>query len=205
MKWLAIILLIFSFSIITKAQDQEISADSVIITEQIDTLNIKGTAIIVPDTLADKRTPGQAALLSAIMPGAGQIYNGKFWKLPLIYSGALTMGFYINFNHDRYIAFRTLLLSETDSDPRTINDTPLNDSQLRRRTDNWRRNRDLLIGLTIFLYALNIIDAHVDAHLKDFDVSENLALQINPSVQQTLVLNQQVNTFGLSLTLKFLP
>lgn len=205
MKWLAIILLIFSFSIITKAQDQEISADSVIITEQIDTLNIKGTVIIVPDTLADKRTPGQAALLSAIMPGAGQIYNGKFWKLPLIYSGVLTMGFYINFNHDRYIAFRTLLLSETDNDPRTINDTPLNDSQLRRRTDNWRRNRDLLIGLTIFLYVLNIVDAHVDAHLRDFDVSENLSLQINPSVQQTLVLNQQVNTFGLSLTLKFLP
>ena len=205
MRWLAIILFIFSFSIITKAQDQEISADSAVIIDQIDTLNLRGTVIIVPDTIVDSRTPAQAALLSAIMPGAGQIYNGKFWKLPLIYSGALTLGYYIGFNHDRYIAFRTLLLSETDDDPRTINDTPLNDDQLRRRTDNWRRNRDLLIGLTIFLYALNIVDAHVDAHLRDFDVSENLSLQINPSVQQTLAQNQSVNTFGLSLTLKFLP
>ena len=204
MRWLAIILLIFSYSIITKGQDQEISADSVVIKDQIDTLNLRGT-LIVPDTTVDNRTPGQAALLSAVLPGAGQIYNQKYWKLPLIYAGALAMGYYINFNHDRYIFFRTLLLSETDNDPRTINDTRLNDDQLRRRTDRWRRNRDLMIGLTIFLYALNIVDAHVDAHLRDFDVSENLALQINPSVQQTLAQNQPVNTFGLSLTLKFLP
>ncbi len=145
--------------------------------------------------------PNKASLYSAVLPGLGQAYNGKYWKIPLIYSGLSVMAFYIKFNHNQYVTFRTLLFAELDNDPTTVNNTALDVDGLRRNTDNWRRNRDLLIVLTGVVYVLNIVDAHIDAHFKTFDLDEDLTLKVRPSFDSLPVSPTPVA--GLSLTLKF--
>jgi len=149
----------------------------------------------------DVHNPNKASLYSAVLPGLGQAYNGKYWKIPLIYSGLSVMAFYIKFNHNQYITFRTLLFAELDSDPTTVNNTALDVDGLRRNTDNWRRNRDLLIVLTGVVYVLNIVDAHIDAHFKTFDLDKDLTLKLEPSFESLPI--STMPAAGLSLTLKF--
>jgi len=172
-----------------------------------DTLSIEQLAetdrleIVEQDTSEDKRTPAQATLYSAVLPGLGQAYNKKYWKIPIIYGTAAFLGFIVDFNHDQYIAFRTLLLAETDSDPGTINDSPFSEEVLRRNTDSFRRDRDFSIGLLIVLYALNIIDAQVDGHLDKFAIDDELSLEIKPSFQEVSAFNN--HAIGISLSLNF--
>ena len=182
------------------SQDQPISEpDSVILIKPQDPIQGDIQEIETLPYDENKETPqAKAALYSAVLPGLGQAYNKKYWKIPLIYAGAAGMGYYISFSHDRYITFRTLLFAESDDDPDTINDTPLSQETLRRNTDDWRRNRDLMIGLLVLLYFLNIVDAHVDAHLKEFDINEDLALSLKPAN----ITAGAVTGTGLSLSLK---
>ena len=141
------------------------------------------------------RDPKRAALFSAVVPGLGQAYNNKYWKIPLIYGGFFALGYYIDWNNDNYNFYRNALFEQLNNNS---NSTGFNESQLRQITDEFRRNRDILIILTGVLYGLNIIDAHVDAHLKEFDINEDLALSIQPATVNTLVASGT----GLSIALK---
>ena len=138
----------------------------------------------------------KATIYSAALPGLGQIYNRKYWKLPLVYGGFFMLGYYINFNHDNFELFSQAYLDITDDDPNTTSylrlrlnpNTDLNNpahrtrltQNLRAGRDYWRRNRDLLIISTAAFYALNIIDASVDAHFFNFDVSDDLTVRWMP-------------------------
>ncbi|GAB3647894.1 hypothetical protein GCM10028791_10660 [Echinicola sediminis] len=149
----------------------------------------------------EAKNPRKAALLSAILPGAGQIYNEKMWKVPLIYGGIITNLYFVDFNNRRYQLFKEALMIYRDDDPTTENIFPnLNEDGLIRNVDYWRRNRDGVYLLFGAIYALNIVDALVDAHLSGFDVSDDLSLKIQPSVES---LYASGNSVGLSLKLKF--
>lgn len=131
--------------------------------------------VVVADTIRLEwrpegyKNPRKATLLSAVLPGAGQVYNGKSWKVPLIYGGFATNIFFIEFNDRRYKALREGLFQ---FDRGEENNFPnLNRDGLVRQVNFWRRNRDLNYFVFIGIYALNIVDAHVDAHLSTFDVS----------------------------------
>ena len=163
-------------------------------------LNIDTTKITEVPVNAEKiHSPKRATIYSAILPGLGQAYNKKYWKIPIIYAGFGTIGYFIGWNNKYYNTYKLAYSDLTDDDPTTDsyndleatqyydleNPTDYNNfkSGLSKQQDYYRRNRDLLIISIVGFYGLNLIDASVDAHLFDFDISEDLSLNWQPSVQ----------------------
>ena len=137
------------------------------------------------------KIPKKAALYSAILPGAGQVYTKKYWKVPVIYGGLITSAYYINESNDLYQLYKSTYLNRLDGD---FNDNlNYSDSDLRTLTEHYRRNREVSALLFTLTYILNIVDASVNAHLFDYDVSENLSLHIQP------VYFSKENASGFSL------
>ncbi len=143
----------------------------------------------------------KATLLSTFLPGAGQVYNRKIWKVPVIYGAFAGMIYLISFNNKNYKKFDNALLLRYDDDPDTVDDyvNIYTEDNLRSLSDFYRRNRDLsVIGLSL-VYVLNIIDAHVDAHLFTFNVDDNLSLDWKPIIQP----GPGLATSGLTFTRRF--
>jgi hypothetical protein len=151
-----------------------------------------------PDYSTLPKNPRKATKLSALLPGAGQVYNGKAWKVPILYAGFMADIYFIGYNNRRYQVFREALFTFDEGEPNIF--PSLNRDALVRNVDYWRRNRDLTILLLGVIYALNIIDANVDAHLSGFDISDELSLAIEPNMQQYAAHN---HSLGLSVKLKF--
>ncbi len=131
-----------------------------------------------------KHSPATATILSTIIPGLGQIYNGSFWKVPVVYGSFASLYYIIDFNNRGYNRFYKAYQLFTDNDPATIDEFNglRTADELKYYAVSYKRNRDLaFIGIVAF-YALNIIDANVDAHLLTWDVSDNLAMNIKPNV-----------------------
>jgi len=151
-----------------------------------------------PDYSNLPKNPRKATILSAVLPGAGQVYNGKSWKVPIIYAGLITDIYFIGYNNTRYQVFKEALIASDNNEP---TDFPtLNREGLVRNVDYWRGNRDLCYILLGAIYALNLIDANVDAHLSGFDISDDLALGIEPKIETFSANN---NSMGFSIKLKF--
>lgn len=130
----------------------------------------------------DPLSPARAAFYSAVLPGLGQAYNGKYWKIPIVYT-ALGVGVYFYFNndeqYDRYRdAYKSRLAGKTTDEFSDENGDPIVSTQgLIEAQRFYQRNKEISILVTLGLYALNIIDANVDAHLQQFNVSEDLSLK----------------------------
>tara|TARA_A100001037_G_scaffold301568_1_gene331377 strand:- start:704 stop:1219 length:516 start_codon:yes stop_codon:yes gene_type:complete len=127
------------------------------------------------------QSPKKAALLSLI-PGAGQVYNKKYWKVPIIYAGLITSAYYINDNNHQYKAYKKAYLIRIDNDPNTTDEYvgQYSSNDLIVLKDFYRRNREISILCFVGVYILNIVDASVDAHLFDYDISENISLNVSP-------------------------
>lgn len=151
-----------------------------------------------------EHSPKRASLLSAMLPGAGQVYNKRYWKVPLVY-GAIGASLYFAFEQkDQFEEFKEAYLFRVDDDATTIDskyDGIYTDQNLLTLIEDRRRNRDLLFVLAGFSYMLNIVDAAVDAHLYYFDVSDDLQASFRPKVLYD-PLNQQYTT-GIQLNIKF--
>lgn len=186
----------FSFARPVLGQD-ELLADTTF-------LNMSGsTTFFISKSTSD---PNKAALLSAILPGLGQAYNRQYWKIPIIYTAGIVMTHYIRYNNEIYNAFRTGLVAETDSRDDTIN--PFNEvipgrynqNTLELRRDYFRRNRDYLMIIGGVMYLLNIAEAHIAAHLKEFDINDGLTMKLQPSIQPTPLFSHAT---GISLRFRF--
>lgn len=154
------------------------------------------------DTLAKVHNPIKAAWLSAILPGAGQFYNKKYWKLPILYAGVGACVYFIRFNHHEYTVYRDVLINRRENPDGTDQFTGFyNNDQVRTLRDFYLRNRDFTVILSLLLYIGNIVDAHVDAHLMTFDVSDNLVLRATPYHHHDRVRVFQHS--GVSLALSF--
>lgn len=138
------------------------------------------------------KIPKKAALYSAILPGAGQVYTKKYWKVPIIYGGLITSAYYINESNDFYQLYKSTYLNRLDGD--FTDNLNYSDSDLRTLTEHYRRNREVSVLLFTLTYILNIVDASVNAHLFDYDVSEDLSLHIQP------VYFSKENASGISLS-----
>ncbi|MDD3108366.1 MAG: DUF5683 domain-containing protein [Alistipes sp.] len=148
----------------------------------------------------------KATTLSTICPGAGQIYNKSYWKVPIVLGGIATMGYTIDFNNRGYERFKLAYDLATDGDPNTVDEFNgrYEASYLKKLKDNYRRNRDLCIIITAGLYILNIIDAHVDAHMKDYDISDDLSMTLEPTmVQMYTMRTSSVNGLGVAFRMNF--
>lgn len=156
----------------------------------------------------------KATTLACIFPGAGQVYNKSYWKVPFVIGGFASMIYCIDWNNRGYQRFKKAynLLSAYDAHPEDFPDGPTDEfhgryaaSYILNLRNNFRRNRDLCIIITGALYVLQIIDAHVDAHLKDYDISDDLSMNLEPLVDYTYVPNAGGNrpVFGFNMSLKF--
>jgi len=141
----------------------------------------------------------KAVIFSAILPGLGQIYNRKYWKLPLVYGGALGLTYAITWNGSTYGDYKNAYSDLVNDVPNgryhnflpygitSADDYPYGGreafrSRLKRQKDTFRRNRDLAIIVAVGIYALCMIDAYVDAQLYDFDMSPDLSMSVYPVV-----------------------
>ena len=143
--------------------------------------------VVPPDTVtidmvAPDHSPRRAALYSAVLPGLGQIYNKKYWKVPIVYAGFGILGYFIIWNNDRYQLFRRERIARQNGQAGPLSDnTRVSESTLPRNVDQFRQQRDQTIIYTAAWYALNIMDAIVDAHLIEFDVNPDLSLKLEPT------------------------
>lgn len=142
----------------------------------------------------------------AILPGAGQVYNRAWWKVPITWAAVGTpVGFAI-FNHRQYTLYNNAYRAVLSNDSITtavVNGTELSQNSLQTERDAYRRNRDLMFILTSIGYALTIIEAYVDAHLAGFDVSPNLSLHIQPRLLPVNIAGQARVGAGMHLGLRF--
>ncbi len=162
-----------------------------------------------PDTVllksyATRYDPRKALLYAAVLPGMGQIYNKKYWKLPLVYGGFGALAYGVNFYQQGFLRYKRELFTNLelglikDGDIRT-GDT-FTTANYRRIVDLYKRQRDFMLILMAGMYLLQIVDAHVDAHLKEFDVNPELKVSLQPLMEHTAMLGNQS---GFSLIIRF--
>ena len=148
--------------------------------------------------IQETKSPKKASIYSAILPGAGQIYNEKYWKTPVIYLSIGTAFYIANWNKKEYLHYRNALANKTDGDENTIDQYQnFTESNLITIKNYHRKNRDLGYIITVGIYLLNILDASVDAHLFNFNVNDNIGVQLQPSILRF----QNENQYGLAVTL----
>ena len=184
-----------------------------------------GNAIVTADTIVNTSKPAKstkakkphspktATIMSACLPGLGQIYNGKWWKVPIVYAGLGGLGYMVFSNYSEYRSYLHAYEFKTGDLPDgvTLNDheTELANryaaSQLRTYKESYRRDFELFTIITVAWYGLNIIDACVDGHLYCYDISDDLTLSIDPYLRpaETLVAMPQYAQVGLSFKLNF--
>lgn len=144
--------------------------------------------------------PQRAAILSAVLPGLGQVYNGQYWKVPIVVSGMIVFAHYINYNNKVYHALRNAAITNNSIGINPFSGVVSTTDGIVRNRDIFRRNRDFMIVLGSAFYLLQVVDAHVSAHLDEFVVNKDLALRIEPSIESSPLFSQAV---GVSFVLRF--
>ena len=210
------------------AGEQRISADSLAQALGADSLAqaLGADSIVVTKKRKEKRDwstwkpdPKRAMWLAIVIPGAGQIYNRKYWKLPIIYGGFMGCLYALNWNNQMYHDYAQAYLDIMDDDPNTHSYdqfmhlgnqiTAANQDRykdlFKKRKDRYRRWRDLSVFVMIGIYAFSVIDAYVDASLSEFDISKDLSMKLSP----TMLNNQssrnplRSSALGLQCSLNF--
>jgi len=174
--------------------------------------------VVMQDSLFKKKkvinplAPSKAAFYSAAIPGLGQIYNKRYWKVPIVW-GALGGSIYAyTWTNDSYQRFRTAFKRRragfTDDEFFDINDDnlpgappDLDNNDLENQQERFQEDRDLWLVVSIASYALNIVDANVDAHLKQFNIDDDLSFDFEPYLDLNPVTNDP--NYGMALTIKF--
>ena len=185
---------------------------------------------LLPDSLVPKKrakrdwatwkpNAKKAMWLALVIPGAGQIYNRKYWKLPIIYGGFVGCAYAMRWNNMMYRDYSQAYLDIMDDDPQTQSYnqflhlgnqiTPENTQRwqeiFRKRKDRYRRWRDMSFFCMLGVYALSVIDAYVDASLSEFDISPDLSLSVAPTIssQKTDLTGSRHTSVGVSCSLNF--
>ncbi len=138
------------------------------------------------------KSPKKAALYSATIPGLGQIYTKKYWKVPIVYAGIITSVYFIDENNKQYKKYKNAALQSYETEQNQLGYTY---SELKTLKDHYRRNRDVSYFSLIGIYLLNIVDASVNAHLYNFDVSDDISINIKPHLS--------LYNSGVTLSLNF--
>ena len=166
-----------------------------------DSLSVVVDTTILHKEMVDKWStwhpdPKRAMWLALVIPGGGQIYNRKYWKLPIVYGGFIGCLYAMNWNNSMYKDYSQAYLDLMDNDPGTqsynqflhlgMQITPANEDRykdiFKKRKDKFRRWRDLSFFVMVGVYALSVIDAYVDAELSVFDISDDLSLRVEPTI-----------------------
>ena len=152
------------------------------------------------EQIVQKHNPGKAALYS-LFPGGGQIYNKRYWKLPIIYGGLIAVGFWFARNNKEFKNYKAEAINRFNNGT-IINYPELSDNQILEEKNYWERQRNISIFVFIGVYLLNIADATVDAYFYEFDISEDITLRAEPFIHPSGIYSTAPPTYGISLTLK---
>ena len=204
-------------TIVEPSMQLDVEADSVVMTTS-PTIIFDDNTEVPPLTLElqkFKPNPTKAVIYSAIFPGLGQMYNRKYWKLPIVYGGFLGFSYAITWNGRYYTdysnGYKDIMDDnpETDSwknflpygmDPDQVDQAWLKDV-MKRRKDYYRRYRDLSIIGAVAMYALGILDAYVDAQLFDFNIDSDLSLRVEPTIIKKT--DYFANSVGIQCSISF--
>lgn len=181
----------------------------------VDTLVVQKDSVSSFVPKKHKIIPRVATIRSLILPGLGQAYNRQYWKLPLVAGAFVTLGMIANYNNTRYVKYRNYfyVVSPRPEDPSYTPPSTvpvvyedgvsrdLNANQLKRIVDGFRRNRDFTYIGMVIAWAFNAVDANVSAHLRTFDVSDDISMKIKPSVDFNPHQNNLVA--GINFTFQF--
>lgn len=204
---LILIILVLAIGILPASGQKAIPADSALVpadTAQIAAKvksAIQADTTIVKDSIRRKKifepNPKKSGMYSSILPGLGQAYNRQYWKVPVVYAILGTAGYFIGFNYNKYTEYRQAYIYAIDGDIGTKNKLSESyDAQsLQRLQNNYKKDLDVIVLLTSVGYALQIMDAVASAHLKNFDVSRDITMQVKPMVQNNFV--------GMGLVMNF--
>lgn len=214
---LVLLLVFFTFSLFSQEENTPASKED----QELDSIqtDLKKQGIVVQDSVFKKKkeinplAPSKAAFYSAILPGLGQIYNKRYWKVPIVYAAIGTGIFAYDYNNSRYKRFRTAFKRRqagfTDDEfydlpPKSsvpLTSPEFSTKALQDAQEKYQRDRDLAMLLTIGLYALNIIDANVDSHLKQFNIDDDLSIDFHPYFDYNEITASPY--YGMALTIKF--
>ncbi len=209
------------------AQKDSLAVESLSLEDSITIDSASLSKALAPKVLRKKRNwatwrpdTKRAMWLALVLPGAGQIYNRKYWKLPIIYGGFVGCAYAMSWNNQMYHDYSQAYLDIMDDDPNTQSynqflhlGAQIDASNIerykeifRKRKDRYRRWRDMSMFVMIGVYAFSVIDAYVDASLSEFDISDDLSLRVEPTVINN---NQRTrnplrsSTLGLQCSLTF--
>ncbi len=203
-----LLLLLLFVAVPGAAQDTtRVERDNLIVDPLDDAFRGEVDTVLI-ESYARRYDPAKAILYAAVLPGLGQIYNRKYWKLPLVYGGFYAIGYGLDFYNDLHKEYRGYLfrnLEEGVGENATNPNLPhkmrnITTAQLRNQVDKVRRERDFMIILMGGMYILQMIDAHVDSHLKEFDLNPRLQVSIEPSIDSNYMTGR---TTGVALVVRF--
>lgn len=177
--------------------------------------NCSNNSLFAQDTIpppADTTPPGvkshsahKASIYSLVLPGLGQAYNKKYWKIPIVYAGFGALAYNFSINRKEMIkfteAYKYVINKETYPTDNPYVERYTNPNDLLKGRDFYRRRVELSVIFTAAWYLLNVVDAAVDAHFYDYDISEDLSLSIEPAYISTPM--HQAGTGGIRLTMNF--
>lgn len=188
-------------------------------TIHFDTLDVAVSKRSKRDWSTWRPDPKRALWLAIVVPGGGQIYNRKYWKLPIVYGGFVGCAYAMQWNNQMYHDYSQAYLDLADGNPDTQSynqflhlGTTITDKNkeryiniFKKRKDYYRRYRDLSFFILVGVYALSVIDAYVDASLSDFDISKDLTLSVSPTVLTNRSERNPVRSsaLGVQCSLKF--
>ena len=198
MKRLATALLMTVAAILQSTAQEPVKNDSAAVRQHLP-ISINDSAVVVKiprDWSTWTPKPQKALWMALVIPGGGQIYNRKYWKLPLVYGGMMGCLYAMTWNNTMYKDYSQAYLDIMDSDPNTQSynkflhlGNQINESNMERyktifkkRKDKYRRWRDMSFFCLIGVYALSVIDAYVDAELSEFDISKDLSMKVRPAI-----------------------
>ena len=224
------IYILIAFFLLLAAGSQQAKAQERIGQDSLTVTTYDSLSVVVDTTFSKKKevgrdwstwrpNPKRALWFALVIPGGGQIYNRKYWKLPLVYGGFIGCLYAMSWNNTMYKDYSQAYQDLMDKDPNTqsynqflhlgTQITPQNETRyqdiFRKRKDKYRRWRDLSFFVMIGVYALSVIDAYVDAELSVFDISDDLSLRVEPTIINNRSSNNPLDasSVGLQCSLNF--
>jgi hypothetical protein len=197
MRFIFVLVGVLCFTLHSQAQDAPKDSTTTV----VDSIYVKKDGEIVPiESYAKKYDPHKAILLSAVLPGAGQFYNRKYWKIPLVYGGFASLLAVVIFEQKLEVKYRAEYFSIVGLPTGTTSASGYTIDQLKNIVNQTRRQRDYFTIFTAMFYMLQMVDAHVDAHLKEFDLNPKLQVKVDPVMQYDILTGRSA---GVALTFKF--
>jgi hypothetical protein len=218
------IYILIAFFLLLAAGSQQAKAQERIGQDSLTVTTYDSLSVVVDTTFSKKKevgrdwstwrpNPKRALWLALVIPGGGQIYNRKYWKLPLVYGGFIGCLYAMSWNNSQYKDYSQAFLDLSDKDPTTasynkflhlgVEITDDNKDRyldiFKKRRDKYRRWRDLSFFVLCGVYALSVIDAYVDAELSVFDISKDLSLKVEPTIINTHTSNNPFDSSSIGL------